>query len=133
MQRALLILSAVIMTLSATAGPACACSCIYMTAKEHADSADVVFTGKVREVRETDDGKAVARFRVRIVYKGNVRREVRISTASQSAACGFPFHEGSRYTVFAYRDDGLRTGLCSATRRGPIDPDRYGLPPGTRQ
>lgn len=132
MQRALLIASAVIMTLSATAGPVCACSCARLTPKEKADSADVIFTGRVRIIEQTDDGSLVARFRARVLYKGRVRGQVKVSTAGDSAACGFGFREGSRYTVFAHRDGGLSTNLCTGTKNGRIDHDRYGLPPGER-
>lgn len=103
-----------------------------MTRTEKADAADVVFTGRVRTVRHTADGLEVARFRVRILYKGSVRRDVNVSTAQDEATCGFQFHVGRRYTVFAHRDDGLRTDICTGTKRGPIDPDRFGLPDGRR-
>jgi hypothetical protein len=131
MRRALLTLAAVVMAVSATAGPACACSCADLTAEEKADSADVVFTGRVRDIRRLAGHKRV-QFRARVLYKGKVRRDVTISTELYGASCGFGFREGKRYTVFAYRDRGLATNICTGTRRGPIDPDRYGLPPGTR-
>ena len=110
-----------------------ACSCAVTTREERADHADVVFTGRVRSV--LDDGtQVVATFRVSRVYKGGVRRRVEVSTASQESTCGCSFRRGKRYTVFADRSAkrGLSTSLCSGTKRGGINAERYGLPRGHR-
>ncbi len=133
MRRLLLCLSIVSATITAPVGPASACSCILLTPKEKAKRADVVFTGRVLRIGEPSDGLVVARFGVRVLFKGMVTRRVNVTTASDEAACGCRFRVGRRYTVFAYHPDGggLATDLCSGTRRGRIDHDRYGLPRGT--
>jgi hypothetical protein len=112
------------------AEPASACSCAFATPEEHADNARVVFTGRARSI-ERDPSEITVRFRVNTVYKGNVDRRVTVVTASNSAACGCSFREGVRYTVFgSRRGDPIPTNLCSGTKKGGIDPDEYGLPPG---
>jgi hypothetical protein len=133
MKRLIVALVMAISGIAMAAPPCWACSCAPSTRKERANHADVVFFGRVRSI--TDDGGAAelrVRFRVRKVYKGrNVDRFEVVRTASQEAACGFNFREGRRYTVFAFREDGrLSTNSCSGTKRGDIDPDNYGLPPG---
>ena len=113
-----------------TANPASACSCAFATPEEHADSARVVFTGRARQIHR-DESQLTVRFRVQTVYKGEVDRRVTVVTASQSAACGCSFREGVRYTVFGTRKrEPIATNLCTGTKRGEIDPEEYGLPPG---
>jgi hypothetical protein len=113
--------------------PASACTCPSQTPEEKADRAKVVFTGRVIRLRETTDATIVARFRVRLVFKGKVTRRVNVTTPSAESVCGCSFRVGRRYTVFAYhpKDGGLATDICTGTRRGRIDHDRYGLPPAT--
>jgi len=113
-----------------------ACSCAVTTPEEQADDARVVFTGRVRKVDRSDveqgQGTIRVRFRVGKVYKGAVDRHVEVITASNGAACGCHFKEGVRYTVFgSRRSEPIPTNLCSGTKRGPIDPSEYGLPPGS--
>jgi hypothetical protein len=125
-----LLLATLSMPLTAT--PAWACSCVVTTPEEQADSARVVFTGRVRSVEQTDNELSV-RFRVKTVYKGRVERRTDVVTASDSAACGCSFKEGKRYTVFGSRKrEPVPTNLCSGTKQGTIDPAEYGLPPGHR-
>ena len=113
---------------------AVACSCAPSTRKQRAEWADAVFTGRARSVTETTTQRVV-RFRVRIVYKGRVDRRVEVTTALDGAACGCEFEDGARYTVFGERSgrDSYSTNICSGTRRGRIDPDGFGLPPGDRR
>jgi hypothetical protein len=128
------VILAVATLLLASAPSAQACSCIAMTPREKARSADVVFTGPVRELHQRHDGIVVARFQVRTLYKGSVRRMVNIETGPDEAACGCSFKQGRRYTVFAYRlgaGEGLATDICSGTKPGTIEPDRYGFPSGS--
>jgi tissue inhibitor of metalloproteinase len=136
--RALAVVVLALSGIAATASPCWACSCAGATPKEHAKSADVVFTGRVKEIRggDSDDGtlgddNLKVRFRVQKVYKGKARRTTTVRTNESGAACGYGFVEGKRYTVFAQKANGkLSTNLCSGTKRGGIDPDKYGLPEG---
>ncbi len=121
-------LAASLVPLSAV--PASACSCAISTAEEYGDHARVVFTGRVRAI-DRGESEHTVRFRVTKVYKGQVDRRVTVVTASSSAACGCSFREGGKYTVFGRpRSEPFSTDLCSGTKKGGIDPDEYGLPPG---
>jgi hypothetical protein len=114
------------------ATPSWACSCAALPKEELADQAKVVFTGRAVSIERSETTHRV-RFRVGKVYKGNVGRHVDVVTASDSAACGCFFKEGSRYTVFGdRRREPVGTDLCSGTNPGRIDPDSWGLPPGRR-
>jgi hypothetical protein len=127
--------------LVATAQPCWACSCAPATSREHAKAADVVFTGRVTQIIvEPDDNgllgdeKVRVRFRVGRKHKGRVRPRVWIHTGTTGNTCRFIFRRSRRYTVFAYRYEGpLTTNICSGTKRGRINPDRYGFDrPGPR-
>jgi hypothetical protein len=136
--RALAALLVALSGIAATASPCWACSCAADTPEGYAKRADVVFTGIVRHVGggDPDDGtqgddSLKVRFRVKKVYKGKAKRASTVRTNESSAACGYGFSEGKRYTVFAQKKHGkLSTNLCSGTKRGGIDPDEYGLPDG---
>ena len=134
-------LAALVVALSgiaATASPCWACSCAADTPKGYAKSADVIFTGIVKGISggDSDDGTLgddnfKVRFRVKKVYKSKAKRATTVRTNESEAACGYGFVEGKRYTVFAQKARGkLSTNLCSGTKRGGINPDKYGLPEG---
>ena len=113
-----------------SASPASACSCAFTTPEEYGENARVVFTGRVRSI-ERNDSELRVRFLVKTVYKGQVDRRVTVVTASDSAACGCSFRDGVRYTVFGTRrSEPVPTNLCSGTKKGGINPEEYGLPPG---
>ncbi|MGH2710175.1 MAG: hypothetical protein ACRDH9_03095 [Actinomycetota bacterium] len=123
-----LLLAAFIIPTAAT--PSWACSCAPLSKEELADSARVVFTGRVLEI-DKNLYEHFVRFRVTKIYKGSVDRRAEVVTASNSAACGCFFKEGQRYTVFASnKREPLRTNLCSGTGKGAIDHEEWGLPPG---
>ncbi len=130
-RRLFAVLMVVGLLLPAWAEPCWACSCIETTKKEQAKQADAVFTGRVVEIRNGQEGQLKVRFNVRKVYKGAVKESQVVRTANNEAACGIEFESGKRYTVFAEKSDGkYLTGLCSGTKRGRIDHKEYGLPPG---
>jgi tissue inhibitor of metalloproteinase len=135
--RTLAVVALALSGIAATDSPCWACSCAADTPKGYAKRADVVFTGRVRAVANGDDDGVSGddnlrvRFRVKTVYKGKARRRTTVRTSESEAACGFTFDEGKRYTVFAQKaNHKLSTNLCSGTKRGGINPDRYGLPEG---
>jgi hypothetical protein len=117
------------------AAPCWACRCVVQTPRQHAANADVVFTGKVVEAEDPfrhSGPRVQAGLRVEAVYKGSVEDVAVVETPrGGTAACGFRFVEGTRYTVFAYRNERgrLETNTCSATAEGGIDPARFGLGP----
>ncbi|NLF63841.1 MAG: hypothetical protein GX579_04500 [Chloroflexi bacterium] len=104
--------------------PAVACSCLPppppLAAREQAVA---VFAGTVTAVddfslsplRSSADPIHVT-FAVSDVWKGEVTTETVITTARDSASCGFEFSTGQDYLVYAYAGEGgLQTNLCSRT------------------
>jgi hypothetical protein len=139
MKRLIVVCVLAVSGVAMTAPPCWACSCAPSTKKEDAKDADAVFYGKVRKISGGNpdnglgDDNIRVKMRVRTVYKGkNIERLTTVRTNESGAACGYEsFEEGNRYTVFAEKRNGrLFTNLCSGTKRGNIDPDDYGLPPG---
>lgn len=127
MRRTLIILSLAASMVPLGALPSWACSCAGLSRPELGELAEVVFAGQVLSVDQGDQ-LDVAEVGTDVVHKGKAHATQSVSTASQSPACGVDFQEDQRYTVFATRDGGtLHTNLCSGTRRGDIDPDRFGL------
>jgi len=105
-------------------GEARACSCMMQTLEEGVAQSEAIFEATVTKIAP----KLVNQFpslevslAVKRAWKGIDRKEVVVTPASNSAACGYPFAEGSTYLVYAYRDEGdpIRVSLCSLTK--PID------------
>ena len=130
---ALLMLTAVF---TAMAAPPCwACTCAPdMSKKDYAKNADVIFTGVVEEIIDTDPSSATdplkVRFTVNKVYKGYPKETTHVFTSEWGSMCGATFKVGTKYTVFADRnEDGKKTtSMCSGNKKGGINPDLYGLP-----
>ena len=128
-----------ILALSAT--PCWACSCVHQPPKAQAANADVIFTGRVIEAEDPfrfSGPRVQAKLAVEVLYKGDVGTVVVVETyRGGEAACGLEFVEDERFTIFAFRNERgrLETNICSASTRGTIDPQRFGLsrgmaPPG---
>lgn len=94
-----------------------ACSCI---AREYSQSekmneSTAVFVGTVTAINQTQTGNT-ASFDVSAYWKGNVSKKQDVSTASDSAGCGYSFTVGAKYIVYANSSDGkITTGLCGFT------------------
>lgn len=100
-----------------SASPAAACSCAPPApAETAAQEADAVFVGTVTDLTPAGGG-VVAHVSVETVHEGEVAAEVEVHTASDSAACGYPFEVGREELVYAVLDaDGrLLTNLCDRT------------------
>ena len=111
------------------AGPAGACSCARSGPKALAERAEVLFAGTAANV--SGGATQTVAFDVETAFKGAVEEEVAVTTPVSSAACGLPFQEGRRYTVFAYTEGSkLMTNSCSGTKLGSIDVARYGVSEG---
>lgn len=109
---------------------ATACSCLPASPpREALTEAAAVFSGKVQKVELVDDKSAGGGFRFNRVtlavsqsWKGTNAAVLVITTAADSAACGFPFAAGKEYLVYAHESSRspklkeLGTGLCSRTR-----------------
>ncbi|MCY7344741.1 MAG: hypothetical protein LH614_00830 [Pyrinomonadaceae bacterium] len=80
--------------------------------------ADAVFSGEVIEIRESSADKYnfIVKFKVAKSWKGESQPEITITTAKESAMCGFSFAVGQKYLVYAYGlKDALSTTNCSRT------------------
>ena len=121
------LLVAVIVTPLSTS--AFACSCLAYPADEAEAVArawpetDVVFAGKVVAIKPATPGQGrwtKVTFEVSDTWKGtDGDGQLVVTTASDSAMCGYPFKAGERYVVFANRrpqSDELTTSLCSLNR-----------------
>ena len=135
MIKKILLLLAVVMVSTALAAPPCwACSCLPNDTKaKKAKRADVVFTGTVVSITDTDPSEVTAPFKVGFevakVYKGYPRETTNVYTAKQGSMCGMTFEVGEKYTVFALVQNGEKwVGNCGGTKKGTIDPDFWGLP-----
>lgn len=97
--------------------PALACSCIPpQPIREAVENATRVFHGKVVTVEPLNDIHQRVTFQVTEHFKGTPRDTLAIETATSGAMCGYPFHEGSSYVVYAHgEDDSLATSSCSRT------------------
>lgn len=124
------------------AGPAAACSCVGLSDAQALASADVVFSGTVRDGAPSSPSREQTRtFRVTVdeSFKGAPGAKPAVRTATDSAACGVEFAQGDQVLVFATvggpsasRPDELSANLCSGTRvlEGPVpDAVRSGVDP----
>ena len=114
----------------AHASEARACSCMKLTPAEGLSSSDAVFSGEVTQIEKNEAtrfGGLEVTLRVKEVWKGAPAEEIKVHTAGNSAACGYPFAVGTTYLVYALNDeaDPMRVSLCSRTaphrerERGP--------------
>jgi hypothetical protein len=109
--------------MASTPDQAFACSCLPPSPPlESMAGSDAVFAGKVVLVEEgsgaiissADPIKVV--FEVSRVWKGEEKADIALTTARDSASCGYDFMVGGEYLVYANNSEtGLTTGLCSRT------------------
>jgi len=98
---------------------ACSCSKERSIEEEFA-GVDIVFTGKVIKIEQSDDsymGSASdVRFEVLKPYKGTTDRVITVRTSRYDISCGYSFEEGKQYLVYAYFQHGrLAASSCSRT------------------
>jgi hypothetical protein len=95
-----------------------ACSCIMPgTPQQELERSDAVFGGTVATIERVDQMTVHVTFDVDQVWKGPAEPSLIVTTAGDSAACGFEFQPGAEYIVYATTQDGsLATGLCSRTQ-----------------
>lgn len=101
-----------------------ACSCVRGDTTTYAGWADVVFTGTLVEMTPPPDRPIISSgdpatysFDVDGVHQGQVGPAAEVRSAVSGASCGLEgMRSGSRYVVFATRDDGLWANLCGGTR-----------------
>jgi hypothetical protein len=126
--------------LSDSPAPVFACSCAPPPPPAEAlAQATAVFAGTVTNIDvpggaviSTADPIAVT-FQVETVWKGPVEPTLLVTTARDSASCGYHFDLNQSYLVYAYGSErNLETNLCSRTTRlSPILEDLAVLGEGT--
>lgn len=107
-----------------------ACTCTRPSIEEEYSRASEVFLGTAEEVRRVQPGwfrwpsrvdprlGTRVRFRVLARWKGDHDETEVVWTASIGAACGYRFHRGATYLVYAIQPkdrDHLEVDLCSRT------------------
>ena len=86
------------------------------------EEAAAVFSGRVIAIVPYGTNSVNVTIMVRTIWKGDVEKEVRVTTLKSSNACGFPFRKGEEYLIYARtvgrgKDKRLSAGLCSRTKR----------------
>jgi hypothetical protein len=127
--RLLVVVLLALATLWVLPAPASACSCQPASDVEHAQGADVIFTGTV-----VDDQQGEPRtltFRVERVYKGRTTTTQIVSSAGTTASCGLDISGAGPFLVYAQQEQtGLAASLCGGTGLGPVPADLgQGRPP----
>jgi hypothetical protein len=121
-QRVLLLLVGLAMIVLRSS--AAACSCVGETdPKTAVRQSNAVFSGRAVDERvltpNNPDPELREReitFEVTSIWKGDLRRRVRVRTAIDNAMCGYDFRRGITYLVYAWSErGGLRTNNCSRT------------------
>ena len=115
------LLAAAIQLYSATAQ---ACKCLQQSPAEAYEQAVSVFEGHVIAVAQVPQAtpehgmpRLSVRFSVVRRWKGMEQEQVVLTTATDGAACGYPFAADGDYLVYASSDEhGLTASLCSRTR-----------------
>ena len=111
------------------AGPARACSCAVVSARQHLAAASVVFAGEAVTVTTTEEGASIALFDVRKVYKGDVAHSVSVRTTDEGG-CRVPFIARGTYVVFAdAHGEELTAQLCGGTTEDRTYLEREGVTP----
>jgi len=94
-----------------------ACSCVAReySSQEKMDASTAVFLGTVTSVTQTELNNT-ATFDVSAYWKGSIMKTETVTTARDSAACGYNFTVGTKYLVYANASEGkYTTGLCGFT------------------
>ncbi|RWS42899.1 cobalamin biosynthesis protein CbiN [Bacillus mycoides] len=94
-----------------------ACDCMKKSPEDAFQKNDVVFEGKVIEVRSEEGVETKVLFEVKNIWKGTSSSQVIINT--NLGTCTFRFVEGGEYLVFSsYKGEKkLETSICSGTKR----------------
>jgi hypothetical protein len=112
--------------LAPAAVEACSCLPIEDVTKEF-DKYAVIFLGEAVEERAAGEHSREAAFRVAQVWKGQRAKRLTVGSASQAAACGYPFQAGRHYVVFAHATRAtLSTNSCSPTARMKVAEELIG-------
>ena len=119
--RRFVVLSSVLLFSVMTAPVVYACSCIPNGPPQEAlAEADFVFAGEVLDIERVNEGYGFLNVTLRVErpFKGVFIETTRVRTATNGAACGFPFERGERYIVYTHtssEDGSVWASLCSRT------------------
>jgi hypothetical protein len=122
MKKNIYILLALAVILIASAENSFACSCVVkdeplekQIQNAFADSG-AVFSGVVMAVEPAGEYAYSVTIKTASVWKGEVMKEFTVTTARQSAMCGYNFEVGKKYLVYANQSgDELMVNNCSRT------------------
>lgn len=100
--------------------PAYGCSCMMPeSATVESDRATAVFAGEVTAKTLTGEqhyGDYRVEFTISQLWKGDIGNTISITTANNSAACGFNFETGENYLVYTYGDiTDMQVASCGRT------------------
>ncbi len=95
-----------------------ACSCAPMSRSEAMQAADAAIAGRLLKVVPQEGGRAIYRYRVQRVYKGDAGIEsgatLSVHSSRSSAACGLPTDIGRRYgLLLSHSESGWSSGACA--------------------
>jgi molybdopterin-binding protein len=82
--------------------------------------ARAVFSGKVvKIIKNPENHQITVQLAAAKSWKGNVPRRITITTASDSALCGYNFEVGNSYLIYAHGANAknLQTNICTRTAR----------------
>lgn len=82
------------------------------------NDARAVFSGRVLEIiRKPENNQIAVKLRTEKLWKGNVSKQVTITTGADSALCGYNFEVGKSYLIYAQGSNAnnLQTNLCTRT------------------
>lgn len=113
-------LPALVLGLSLTSAAA-ACSCAPAADVAAAvQGATAVFRGQVVQTAEVQVNglpRLAVAMDLDASWKGATTRQVELTTATMTPACGYPFRQGQTYIVYAFGDGpDWRTNTCTRTR-----------------
>lgn len=89
--------------------------------KDAKKGASAVFVGKLVRLTEPKKpdgsltGEVIAEFEVDRAWKGVRSSKITVYTTNICCICGFPFHEGATYLVYAAGEKKLYTNICTRT------------------
>jgi hypothetical protein len=122
MKKILFVSSILFLFLLVSAEKTFACSCMASTkplktqVKEAFDNSAAVFTGEVIEIVSKGEFELTVKIKVEKSWKANLPKEIFLTTAKQSAMCGYGFEDGKKYIVYADGSvNALTANNCSRT------------------
>lgn len=146
--------ASVVFAVALSSAPVLGCTCVSFppgagTARDlaewRANRSDAIFEGRVESVElkwvvmeakvgafipadiEEDSPEMQVSFDVSRSYRGEQQKIIQIRTGVGGGDCGFDFHVGEQYLIYAFADESgkLSTGICSGT--APLEERRTDL------